>query len=87
MVPFFWPRIGEQHPDFAKRDVLGQRVEEFARLGVDEMAARETASGGLFATAADALGVDIDAYAGFFGENRRITRQEMPVPGPDFPHH
>ncbi len=87
MMPFFRPRIGEKHPHLGKSDVIRQRVEEFTSFRMHEVAVREPAASGLFATPADALGVNIDAYAGFFGEFLSVSREEMPVTGPDFPYN
>jgi hypothetical protein len=74
VMTLFRPRIGKKDPNFAKSGVFGQRVEEFSGIGVDEVTVLQLPAGGLFTAPGDALGINIDAYAAFFGKFGRETR-------------
>lgn len=80
MMTFFGPRVGKQHPEFGKRDVRWQRIDQFASFGLDEVAVSELGALGLAVGSPDAVADQVHAQAKTLRMLRRVAREEMPVP-------
>ncbi len=83
VVTFFRPRVGKQNPEFVEGNTGGQRINQLAGLGLDEMAVGELGALCLALRAPDPVADHIHADTEGLGKFRGVVREEVAVPAAD----
>lgn len=85
VMTLFWPRIGEEDPNFIESCPGRKRAEEFASFALREVTVVKARAGAFPLGPGDAVAADVDAIAKFPGMLRRVASEEVAVTAADFP--